>query len=315
MKRSMRFTAALMAVLMLLTVTGCSLSGIGRRLSTLKDEMARVVSGSDGYVSDADSKPETIEVIIEALDKRDSELFKSLFSKKTLSLADDMDRGVEYIFGIYEGEYCGTVYRNYSSDKHYGEKNTTLINAIFVIQTTADKYYRIRYSIWTVQEEDPDSLGIYSLDISECDKDQKGDGGGSWLAGITYPEREAVEIAAGNIASMMIRGDEDSIRGALCDELLATEGIDEKIALFTVNYSKINPSTVGDSWVRIRDDGAFGYLVANTRPRTFIVFKMSQTQPDKISGIKTMLVDENAALPEQNIEPDGVVLDFQRRIK
>ena len=308
MKRARTVLAALLAAAILLCAAGCT------ALDSLSCEWKRIISGSDAAVSDTDSKPETIDVIIEALDKRDGELFKNLFSKTTLRLADDMDKGVEYIFGIYEGEYAKTVYRNYSADKHYGEKNTTLINAICVIQTTADKYYRIRYSVWTVQEKDPDELGIYSLDISECEKEQKGGGGGSWLAGISYPERDGAETAAGNIASTMITGNEKYLRGVLSDGLLATDGIDAKISSFAENYSKINPSTVGNSWVRVREDGTFGYLVANTRPRTFIVFKMSQEQPDKMSALRLTMVDEKENLPELVIEPDEIGLFFPKRI-
>lgn len=181
-----------------------------------------------------------------------------------------------------------------------------------MIQTTADRYYRIRYSIWTVQEEDPDSLGIYSLDFSECDKDQKGGGGGSWLAGITYPEREGAENVAGDIASTMITGDEKYLRSALSNELLATAGIDKKVTAYTKDYSTINPSTVGDSWVRVREDGTFVYLMVNTRPRTFIVTKMSQGQPDKMSGMKVTIVPVDESIPQKGIEPDGTGLDFPK---
>ena len=313
MKKAKRLIFALLAALLILLSAGCS------TLDSLRSEWEKIISNSDvsSTVSDSDleKKPETIDVLIEALDKGDREQFRSLFSKTTRSLADDMDKGLDYIFSIYEGEYVETVYRNYSADKHYGEKNTTLINAIAVIGTTADKYYRIRYSIWTVQEKDPDELGIYSLDISECDKDQRGGGGGSWIAGITYPEREVIEYVAGDIASTMITGDEKHLRGALSEELLATEDIDAKLTSFTENYSTINPSTVGDCWARVREDGTFGYLVANTRPRTLIVFKMSEEQPDKMDGMKVTMVDVNDKLPERNIEPDGIGLFFKKRVQ
>ena len=98
----------------------------------------------------------------------------------------------------------------------------------------------------------------------------------------------------------------------LSDELLAMDGIDEKITAFAKDYSTINPSTVGDSWAHVREDGAFGYLVANTRPRTFIVFEMSDEQPDKIRGMKVTIVDVNDPLPEQGIEPGGTGLFYPK---
>ena len=297
---------------MVLSLTGCSGRAWLAKLKEMQREITRGMVEQNVSQSDAEQKPETFDVLIEALDKRDRELFKSLFSKTTLRLADDLDKGLDYIFSIYEGEYVQTVYRNYSADKHYGEKITTLINAIAVIQTTAEKYYRIRYSVWTVQEKDPDALGIYSLDFSECDKDQEGGGGGSWIAGITYPEREGAESVAGKIACTMIWGDEKYLREALSDELLATEGIDRKVTAYVKDYSTIISSTVGDSWVRAGDDGTYVYLMVNTRPRTFIVARMSQEQPDKMSAMKVTIVPVDASIPQKGIEPEETGLDFPR---
>ena len=312
MKRTTAVFSALMAAMIFLSLTGCSGQKWRDRLRELKDELSSGLSESNISDSDQEDKPATIDILLEALDNKDSEQFKSVFSKKTLTLADDMDKGVAYIFSLYEGEYARTVYHNYSSDKHYGDKNTTLINAIYVIQTTADKYYRICYSIWTVQEKDPDSLGIYSLDFCECDKDQMGGGGGSWLAGITYPEREGAENVAGDIASTMITGDAKYLRSVLSDRLLATQDTDKKVTAFTADYSTINSSTVGDSWVRVRQDGTFVYLMVNTRPRTFIVAKMSREQPDKMDGMKVTIVPVDESIPQQGIEPEGIGLDFPK---
>ena len=308
MKRAKSVFVLLLAAAMILSSAGC------KALESLKEEYRRIMSGSDlaVSVSDTDQTPARIDIILDALDKGDREQFRSVFSKATLRMAADIDKGINYIFNLYEGQYAGTVYHNYSADKHYGGKNTTLINAIYVIQTTADRYYRIRYSVWTVQEKDPDSLGIYSLDFCECDKDQMGGGGGPWIAGITYPEREGAEMVVGGIACAMIWGEEKYLRDALSDELLATQDIDKKVTAYVKDYSTINSSTVGDCWVRLREDGTFGYMMVNTRPRTFIVFKMSPEQPDKMSGMKVTIVPVDAAIPEEGIEPEGTGLYYPK---
>lgn len=306
MKKARRFIAALLAALSIISAAGCS------ALDDLKRNYSRTVSGGDASSAEDDNVPERIEILLEALDKRDGELFKSVFSKTALSLADDLDKGLEYIFGIYEGEYSRTAYSNYSSTRHYGEKKTALVNPIYVIQTSAGRYYRIRYSVWTVQEVNPDSVGIYSLDVTECEEDTRGGGGGSWLAGISYPGRKGAEAASDGIATTMITGNEKHLREVMSDELLATDGIDRRIAEFASGYSSINPSTVGDCWLRVREDGMFGYMVVETRPVTFIVFKMSDTQPDRISGMKVTIVPVNESLPQTGIEPDGLCLDFPK---
>lgn len=309
MKNAKRVSSVILAAGILLLSVGCT------AIDSLREEYHRIMSGSDLSVSDTDNQSERIDIMLDSLDKGNKEQFRSVFSRTTLRLADDLDKGLDYIFGIYEGQYSETIYSNYSADKHYGEKNTTLVSPIYVIRTTADKYYRIRYSVWTVQEEDPDSVGVYSLDLTECDKDQRGGGGGSWLAGISYPEREGAETVAGGITGTMISGDGERLRSVLSDELLATEDIDRIIAGFVTEYSRINSSTVGDSWMRITEEGIYGYLVANTRPRTFIVYKMSQEQSDKMSSMKVTLVPLDESLPQNDVEPEGVGLFYQKRLK
>ena len=299
----------LLAGVMLLAMAGCS--ALDNFISP-SDWQAKGKGMLDNRktISDSDVKqPERIDILIEALDKKDAAQFKSVFSETALELADDMDRGIEYIFGLYRGSYVKTVYQNYSSTKSYGEKNTVCVDSVYVIQTT-ESFYRICYTVWTVQEKNPRSVGIYSLFLEECEEDKRGAGGGSIFAGITYPEREAAEIAAAGIANTMIWGGGERLREVLSDELLAKPGMDAKIQAFAKEYSSINPSTVGDSWVRVSEDKVEGYYVANTKPRVCAYFFMSKEQPDKMGGMKVTLIREGKTFTDYQLKSDEIDLIF-----
>lgn len=95
MKRRGYVLAALTVLLILLLLAGCSKRAMLDRLKEAQREIASGMSESSVSQSDEEKKPETIDVLMEALDKRDRDLFKSLFSKTTLSLADDLDKGLD----------------------------------------------------------------------------------------------------------------------------------------------------------------------------------------------------------------------------
>lgn len=167
----------LLAGVMLLAMAGCS--ALDNFISP-SDWQAKGKGMLDNRKTTSDSdvkQPERIDILIEALDKKDAAQFKSVFSETALELADDMDRGIEYIFGLYRGSYVKTVYQNYSSTHSYGEENTVCVDSVYVIQTT-ENFYRICYTVWTVQEKNPRSVGIYSLFLEECEEDKRGAGGG-----------------------------------------------------------------------------------------------------------------------------------------
>ena len=98
----------LLAGVMLLAMAGCS--ALDNFLSPSDwQAKGKVMPDNRKTASDSDVKqPERIDILIEALDKKDAAQFKSVFSETALELADDMDRGIEYIFGLYRGSYVKT---------------------------------------------------------------------------------------------------------------------------------------------------------------------------------------------------------------
>ncbi|KRN88799.1 hypothetical protein IV53_GL000768 [Ligilactobacillus ceti DSM 22408] len=55
--------------------------------------------------TERDSSNQIEKTVIKALDTKDRNLIKSLFSKRALKYAADIDEGIDYMFQIYEGQF------------------------------------------------------------------------------------------------------------------------------------------------------------------------------------------------------------------
>ena len=74
------------------------------------------IENDDKLIIDQTSTKNTSDVLIQALETNDAELFKSVFSEQTLKLQPDIDEGIKYIFNIFEGDNLEIVYENQSSE-------------------------------------------------------------------------------------------------------------------------------------------------------------------------------------------------------
>lgn len=93
MKRTTAVLSALMAAMIFLSLSGCSGQKWRDRLRELKDELSSGLSESNISDSDQEDKPATIDILLEALDNKDSEQFKSVFSKKPSPLPTTWTKG------------------------------------------------------------------------------------------------------------------------------------------------------------------------------------------------------------------------------
>jgi hypothetical protein len=74
-------------ILLLACSTGC----------TILNDSQSSIENDDKLIIDETSAKNTSEVLIQALETKDAELFKSVFSEQALKLQPDIDEGVEYI--------------------------------------------------------------------------------------------------------------------------------------------------------------------------------------------------------------------------
>ena len=68
------------------------------------------IENDDKLIIDQTSTKNTSDVLIQALETNDAELFKSVFSEQTLKLQPDIDEGIKYIFNKFEGDNLEIVY-------------------------------------------------------------------------------------------------------------------------------------------------------------------------------------------------------------
>ena len=138
--------------------------------------MLILYQNDDKLIIDQTSTKNTSDVLIQALETNDAELFKSVFSEQTLKLQPDIDEGIKYIFNIFEGDNLEIVYENQSSES-FSDLQAKCVWSICVIKTT-EKCYSLTWTEWVQQETDPSAQGVYSLIFEECEEDQRGAGGG-----------------------------------------------------------------------------------------------------------------------------------------
>jgi hypothetical protein len=111
--------------------------------------------------------------VVDALDARDADALKALLSPRTLDEAGDLDEGIAYIFGIYEGtctrfESLGNVYSD-----HYGDPGRTkYVRARYEIWTDKGRYI-LRFQLWLIEEASPGKLGVCRMMLSPEKADEE----------------------------------------------------------------------------------------------------------------------------------------------
>ena len=151
----------ILSVLLFLLVassTGC----------TILNDSQSSIENDDKLIIDQTSTKNTSNVLIQALETNDAELFKSVFSEQTLKLQPDIDEGIKYIFNIFEGDNLEIVYENQTSES-FSDLQAKCVWSICVIKTT-EKCYSLTWTEWVQQETDPSAQGVYSLIVEEWDR-------------------------------------------------------------------------------------------------------------------------------------------------
>lgn len=131
--------------------------------------------GSDKMIilDDSDKKADTrMKDILDALKDKDKDALKSLFSKKALSDADDMEGQLDYLFDFFQGTVESWVRTGFSGDDSIEDgKKSTKLRSLFTVKTDKDEYrfFLIDYSKDTIN---PDNKGLYTLRvIKKADED------------------------------------------------------------------------------------------------------------------------------------------------
>jgi hypothetical protein len=262
---------------------------------------------SSQMVSDEEEMKRIEDIVIRALEEKDAELLKSIFSEKALSRAEDIDRGIEYIFDLYKGEFQEITYENHSVEGHIEDgKHSRNISAQCDIKTTEGTYTLAWYE-WTVQEHDPSEQGVYRLHLRKSE-DKKGY---RHIAGIDYPERYRAHQTLSSIIKNKIFEERNvsAFKDMFTEAALnnpASEGMIERLMDRTKDFRY---SDIDDGWVNYTgsEDGERQniYVEVNltkVRPGSFIMYySFDRDEPDKISIFKFTEVEEGADLSQYEL--------------
>lgn len=264
----MKKILSVLSLLLIANLTSCGILG----------ESQSKVEPRCNLVVDNTSSTDTADIIIDALNRNDSDLMKSVFSEQALELSTDIDDGIDYIFSIYEGEYLETVYQGQSIQSFSGGKITGNW-AICVIKTT-EKFYSLRWTEWSQQEIDPYAKGVYSFEMKECEESQQGAGGGCLLAGILYPKKNMDENVVSTLMASLYNNDREKLKSILSDDFLSNSdalvNIDEFIETYTPQYHNLTAAWKVNNtiFVQLRSYNAY------------ICLHLSKKQSEKISSIR-----------------------------
>ena len=155
----MKRFCSLSLAFMILFLSSCSLGGDNMRMGL--------------FDNDAQIANDSFEKIIEAIQGRDTDKIKSLFSKKSIEETDDFDEDVLALFNFYQGEMSS--YNDWgarSADEGKNDDGTgrdwKSIQSTYDVETSKQKY-RFAIKTFILDTADPDNVGICSLYIIKAE--------------------------------------------------------------------------------------------------------------------------------------------------
>jgi hypothetical protein len=121
---------------------------------------------SDSYIDPDDKAANArLEAVCAAIKGKDSKALKSLFSKKALAEAGDVDMDIEYLFGLVQGDTVSWEQESIITDEsfEYGKYSREL-KSWYVLTTTEDTYIFFMLD-YDPDEIEPDNDGMYALRV------------------------------------------------------------------------------------------------------------------------------------------------------
>jgi hypothetical protein len=101
--------------------------------------------------------------IVAALDARDEDALRELFSPEALAEADDFSDGFAHIMRSYDAPSIEVQMQPGSYYDHYGSPGRTKsANARVIIKTENNEFY-LYFEYWLIHEAKPEMLGVYRM--------------------------------------------------------------------------------------------------------------------------------------------------------
>lgn len=116
------------------------------------------------FRTEQESSDKRMEEIIEIFEEKDAGKLKEMFSKKAVLETEDLDEQIESLIECYSGdlvEFDGGC--DSASQNRHGKKKLNIFGKYKVI--TTEEEYRIFFSEWVKEYEEPEKIGIYNIGI------------------------------------------------------------------------------------------------------------------------------------------------------
>lgn len=248
--------------------------------------LSEILENENGSQNSSTSKiqsKDSLSVIIEALDNKDRELLKSIFSEEAILHSGDMDEAIDYIFDMYKGKFVKRIDVNMSAQTINGQK-ASFSDRVAVIETT-ESCYQINWKQWGKNEMNPTYVGVYSFKMREYDEN-KGSGYAPYTAGIQYPENEIYQTISEAIVWGSCRDNEvHRFKDIFTDELYLNSEKSGTFSAFLDRYS-IPSSCINTAW--IKDDM---YFMKIRNFEIYICIKLDK-ETGKVKSIRILDAEE-----------------------
>lgn len=175
---------AILALVICFIISGCissereakvgepSAESVGTTEETQKDDDGTVtISGwgphmfSGLYDRDYGREDRLLENVIAAVEAKDAEAIKKLFSVNAIAAAGDLDQQIAELMEFYEGELVSLDSPASANHKsHHGRIRIESTEATFELQTT-EEAYRVAMSFCVTDTTDENNVGITSIYI------------------------------------------------------------------------------------------------------------------------------------------------------
>jgi len=116
--------------------------------------------------------------ITSAIEDKNTEDLKSLFSTNALKKVENFEGDAEYLFDFFQGNIISTKVASAGSGSKNNGERTEEINYKYTVTTSKEKYI-VFFTDVLVDTENPDNEGLYMLQIiKESDRKEQFDWGG-----------------------------------------------------------------------------------------------------------------------------------------
>ena len=166
-----RFIFILISIILTFSLSSCSL-----------------LSGGVWTANDRQTAEDRYQQIMKAIEEKDAEGLKNMFSPNALEEAEDIDGGIAYLMEYIKGDVWSTdLALHVTESNDHGDK----IKTIRCQATVATGTYIVFFIDIIQDTKDPDNVGLYMIQIfkkSETDEQQYDWGNEYKCAGVYRPD-------------------------------------------------------------------------------------------------------------------------------